>query len=128
MAKLRAPILFSQLSQDIYPIDGDCILSCKAKRKTKLITCTIEQVTGCWWKSQFLGNVWYVHGFRLAGITNFIQPYEIHHPSLWMEVHGRTCNMHCSLSNMFLEFSHFRKPWHGNLHRADVCVWICVDF
>jgi len=29
---------------------------------------------------------------------------------------------------MFLEFSHFRKPWHGNLHRADVCVWICVDF
>jgi len=28
---------------------------------------------------------------------------------------------------MFLEFSHFRKPWHGNLHRADVCVWICVD-
>jgi len=47
MTKLRAPILFSQLSQDIYPIDGDCILSCKAKRKTKLITCTVEQVTGC---------------------------------------------------------------------------------
>jgi len=43
MAKLRAPILFSQLSQDIYPIDGDCILSWKAKRKTKLIKCTVEQ-------------------------------------------------------------------------------------
>jgi hypothetical protein len=51
MAKLRAPILFSRLSHDISPIDADSTLSCKAKRKTKLITCTVEQVTGCWWKS-----------------------------------------------------------------------------
>jgi hypothetical protein len=57
----------------------------------------------------------------------FYLPYDIHHLSLWMGLHSRTCNMHCSLSNTFLDFSHLRKPWHGNLHRADVCVWICVD-
>jgi hypothetical protein len=68
----NSELLFSQLSHDIYPVDGDCILSCKATRKTKLITCTVEQVTGCWWKCEFLGNVWCVHGFRWAGITNFI--------------------------------------------------------